>query len=95
MWYFKINKELRDFSHEIDVQPGLAVLALCIPIANLVSWTHTTSRIQKAQKMSGSRARCSVLLAFVCVGFGMVYVQSQMNKVWDQFGNPAPGTTVA
>jgi hypothetical protein len=27
IWYFKINKELRDFSHEIDVQPGLATLA--------------------------------------------------------------------
>jgi hypothetical protein len=95
IWYFKINKELRDFSHEIDVQPGLATLAICIPFANLVSWTHTTSRIQKAQKMSGSRARCSVLLAFVCFGFGNVYIQSQLNKVWDQFGNPEPGTAIA
>jgi hypothetical protein len=94
IWYFKINKELRDFSHEIDVQPGLALLAFCTPFVNLVSWTHTTSRIQKAQKMSGSRARCSVLLSFVCVGFWTVYVQSQMNKVWDQFGNPPTGTAI-
>ena len=39
--------------------------------------------------------RCSALLAFLCVGFAPVYIQSQLNKVWDQFGNPAEGTPIA
>jgi hypothetical protein len=100
IWYFKINKELRDFDPSIDVQPGMAVVAITLGwvllfIPPLVSWAHTTSRIQKAQKLSGSKARCSFLLTYLTVFFSAVYVQSQLNKVWDQFGNPAPGTPVA
>ncbi len=100
IWYFKINKELRDFDPTIDVQPGMSVLAVTlgvvlIGIPPIVSWAHTTSRIQKAQKLAGSRSRCSMLLSYICIGFGNVYIQSQLNKVWDQFGNPAPGTPIA
>jgi hypothetical protein len=100
IWYFKINKELRDFDPSIDVQPGISVLAITlgivlIGIPPLVSWAHTTSRIQKAQKLAGSRARCSMLLSYICSLFGNVYVQSQLNKVWDQYGNPPLGTPIA
>ena len=100
IWYFKINKELRDFDPSIDVQPGIAVLAvtlggLLIGIPPIVSYVHTAGRIQRAQKLAGSKKRCSALVAFVCLSFGVVYVQSQLNKVWDQFGNPAPGTAIA
>ncbi len=99
IWYFKINKELRDFDPSIDVQPGMAVVAitvglLLIGIPPLVSFVHTTSRIQRAQKLSGSSKRCSALLAIICSLFGMVYLQSQLNKVWDQYGNPPPGTSI-
>ncbi len=97
VWYFKINKELRDYSETIDIQPGMAVVAITlgailIGIPPLVSFVHTTSRIQKAQKLSGSPKRCSAILAILCLMFGMVYIQSQLNKVWDQYGNPPLGT---
>jgi hypothetical protein len=100
IWYFKINKELRDFDSSIDVQPGVSVLAVTlgaflIGIPPIVSWAHTTSRIQRAQKLAGSRSRCSMLLSYICFGFGNVYIQSQLNKVWDQFGNPPVGTPIA
>ena len=95
IWYFKINKELRDFDPSIDVQPGISVLALFFVISTIVSYVHTAGRIQRAQKLAGSRARCSALIALVCLSFGAVYVQSQLNKVWDQFGNPPPGTPIA
>lgn len=99
IWYFKINKELRDFDPSIDVQPGIAVLAVTlgaflIGIPPIVSYVHTAGRIQRAQKLAGSQKRCSALVAFVCFGFGVVYVQSQLNKVWDQYGNPTPGTPI-
>jgi hypothetical protein len=94
IWYFKINKELRDFDPSIDVQPGISVLALFFLITTIVSYVHTAGRIQKAQKIAGSRARCSGLISLVCCSFGIVYVQSQLNKVWDQYGNPAPGTPI-
>lgn len=102
IWYFKINKELRDFDPDIDVQPGVAVLAVTLGavllfIPPIVSYTHTTSRIQKAQKLAGSQARCSVLVALLCglVSFGSVYVQSQLNKAWAQYGNPRARTAIA
>lgn len=102
IWYFKINKELRDFDPSIDVQPGLSVLAvtfggLLLGIPLIVSYCHTTGRIQRAQKLSGSQARCSLLLAWLCgfLSFGIVYVQSQLDKVWDQYGNPPVRTPIA
>ena len=102
IWYFKINKELRDFDPSIDVQPGLSVLAVTLGgilllIPPIVSYCHTTSRIQKAQKLSGSQARCSLLLSWLCglLSFGPVYVQSQVNKIWDQYGNPPARTPIA
>ena len=99
IWYFKINKELRDFDHSIDVQPGLSVMAatlgvVLVGIPPIVSWAHTTSRIQKAQELAGSRFRCSMLLSSISFVFGNVYLQSQLNKVWDQFGNPPVGTPI-
>ena len=100
VWYFKVNKELRDFDHSINVYPGMSVAAVSIGVVlvgipPVVSWAHTTSRIQRAQKLAGSGSRCSMLLSFVCLGFGNVYVQSQLNKVWDQFGNPPERTPIA
>ncbi len=99
IWYFKINKELRDFSETIDVQPGMAVVAITlgsvlIGIPPLVSWVHTSGRIQRAQKLAGSTKRCSALISIVTLTFGMVYIQSQLNKVWDQYGNPPLGTPI-
>jgi hypothetical protein len=100
IWYFKINKELRDFDPSIDVQPGLSVLAILfgyvlVLIPPIVSRVHTAGRVQKAQKLAGSAKRCSALLGYFCFGFRIVYYQSQLNKVWDQFGNPPARTPIA
>jgi hypothetical protein len=100
IWYFKVNKELRDFDPSINVQPGMSVVAitfgtLLVGIPPIVSWVRTTSRVQQAQKLSGSSKRCSALLSILCLIFGVVYVQSQLNSVWAQFGNPPAGTPIA
>ena len=99
IWYFKINRELRDFDQSIDVQPGLSVVAVTlgvvlIGIPPIVSWGHTTRRIQMAQKLAGTRLRCSMLMSFISFVFGSVYLQSQLNKIWDQFGNPPERTPI-
>jgi len=98
VWYFKINRELRDFDPSIDVQPGISLLAITfggvLIIPPIVSYVKTCGRIQRAQKLAGSPKRCSAILAFLCLWFSMVYVQSQLNKVWDQYGNPPSGTPI-
>jgi hypothetical protein len=96
-WYYKVNSEVRDYDRSIEVEPGISVLAQFIPIANLISLWNTGGRINRAQESGGSSVRCSplagLLLMFV-FSTGVVYYQSQLNKVWDLHGNPEPGTAV-
>jgi hypothetical protein len=97
VWYYKVNAEARDYEQTVDVQPGLSVLSLFIPIAGIVSFVRTGGRINQAQRASSSRYRCSGLvglLLMLVAGLGIVYYQSQLNKVWDRHGNPEPGTVV-
>jgi Domain of unknown function (DUF4234) len=95
-WYYKLNEETRDYEQSIKVDPTLSLLAilLCV-IPAIVSIINTGSRIQQAQKAAGASERCSgalgLLLAIVG-GFHHVYYQSQINKVWDRYGNPPENT---
>jgi hypothetical protein len=90
-WYYKVNSEVRDYDRSIEVEPGISVVAQFIPIGN------TGGRINRTQESGGSSVRCSplagLLLMFV-FSTGVVYYQSQVNKVWDLHGNPEPGTAV-
>jgi hypothetical protein len=97
-WYYKVNAEARDYEQTVNVQPGLSVIAVIIPIAGIVSFVRTGGRINQAQRASGSRSRCSGLVGIVLIlvaGVGVVYYQAQLNKAWDQHGNPEPGTFVS
>ena len=96
-WWYKINEEARDYDERIQVQPGIAVLALFVPIANLVSLVKTGGRIGQAQRFGGLGSRCSGVLGIVfAILFAthLVYYQSQLNKLWAQHGNQPPGTRV-
>jgi drug/metabolite transporter (DMT)-like permease len=101
-WYYKINEETRDYDQSIRVDPTLSLLALLFggllcSIPTIISIINTGSRIQQAQKAAGASERCSGglgLLFAILGGFHHVYYQSQINKVWDQYGNPEPGTVL-
>lgn len=101
VWYFKINKEVRDFEPNVVVSPGVSVLALLFGwvlfgIPTIVSVVKSGSRIARAQQAGGIPARCSGLVGLLLwiLGFGTVYYQSELNKVWAQFGSPPEGTPV-
>lgn len=101
VWYFKINKEVRDFEPNVVVSPGVSVLALLfgwvlLGIPTLVSIVKSGSRIARAQQGAGLPPRCSGLVGLLLwlLGFGTVYYQSEINKVWAQFGSPPEGTAV-
>ena len=57
-WWYKVNAEVRDYDSRIHVQPGLSVLALFVPIANIVSIYKTAGRIQQAQVAADGSERC-------------------------------------
>jgi hypothetical protein len=91
---------MRDYHESIDVQPGVSLLAVLLGgfllIPPIVSWVRTGGRIAQAQRLSGSRSRCSGLVGLLLawISFGIVYYQSQANKVWDMYGNPDKGTPI-
>jgi hypothetical protein len=102
-WYYKVNEDVRDFDQSIKVDPVLALLAvvfggyLCL-IPAIVSIINTGSRIRQAQQTAGAEERCSGglgLLLAILGGFHHVYYQSQLNKVWDKYGNPAEDTVLS
>jgi Domain of unknown function (DUF4234) len=87
VWYYKINRELRDLHPSIQVDPALALLALFVPIANLVSMYRTGQRIAQAQQLAGLEPSCSGglgVLAWFVFGLNALYYQSQLNGVWAQ-----------
>lgn len=102
VWYYKVNRELRDYDPDIEVEPGIALLAvllgwIVIFIFSWVSVYRTGDRIQQAQTTSGANERCNGwlgILLYILGGFNMVYYQSQLNKVWDRYGNPEEGTVI-
>ncbi|MHB8289665.1 MAG: hypothetical protein ACYDEY_10590 [Acidimicrobiales bacterium] len=96
IWYFKINKELGNFSSDIKVSPGVSVLAVTLGafvlIPAIVSWLRTAGRIKKAQQIAGAKPSCSGVVSLLCLWFSSIYIQHQLNKVWMQYGSPPAGT---
>lgn len=95
-WYYEVNSELRDYDERIVVAPGVSLLAMLVPFVGYFSWARTGARIEAGQRFAGSSHRCSGLLGIVLLwlGVGIVYYQSQLNKIWDAYGNPPPGSVL-
>lgn len=100
-WYYTINDEVRKYDRRIEVDPTMSLLALLFGwvtcgIVTFVSVYRTGERIAQAQEAAGASERCQpvigLLLSFI--GFQGVYLQSQLNKVWDAYGNPEPQTAL-
>jgi hypothetical protein len=90
VWYYKVNRELRDCGAGVAVRPVLSVLALLpgvvlcyVPL--FTSIYRTGERIRRAQAQAGLQPSCGPGLALLLVfalGLWPVYYQSQLNKVW-------------
>ncbi len=91
VWYYKINRELREYDPSITVEPGIAVVAItlggCLIVPPFVSIYNTGSRIDQAQQSGGLTPTCSgllgLLLSFV-FGLQTIYYQSELNKLWNR-----------
>jgi Domain of unknown function (DUF4234) len=86
VWYGMINGEIRRHDPAIKVRPGLAVLALFLPIFNIVSAYSTAARIRQMQLDAGQQQTISpvvALLLIIFLGFGYpLYVASQLREFW-------------
>jgi hypothetical protein len=92
VWYYKINRELRD-AGGIDVSPGVALIAISlgwlIIVPPFVSWYRTFLRIAEAQRASGVTSEANPVLGFILFVIAVfllpvevVYAQDELNKLW-------------
>jgi hypothetical protein len=87
VWYYKINDEARRFLKDEQIKPVLALLALFVPIVNLVSYYRTGERIVRMEERVGIQKTVEPILGVVAGIFyflHMPYYQGHLNKVWDE-----------
>ena len=100
VWYYKINREARDMG--VESNPGTSLLAITlgvfIIVPPFVSIFKTGERIAASQRAAGIAPTCNpvagLLLWLFVFGTGTLYYQSEMNKIWDYYGNPQEGSAV-
>jgi hypothetical protein len=91
VWYYKVNRELRDAAG-IDVSPIVAAMAISIGwfivVPPFVSWYRTFERIRSAQQQAGTSEVNPILgfilflVAVVFLPVEVLYAQDELNKLW-------------
>lgn len=101
VWWYKINREARDLSPEIEVEPALSVVAITlgalIIVPPWVSIYKTGDRINRMQAIAGLPPTCSAVLGLIAsffFGLHSLYYQSELNKIWTHLGSAPEGTVV-
>ena len=88
-WWYKVNEEVRAYDPTIKVEPGLSVLALFVPIANIVTIVKTGGRIGQAERNAGAGQGVSGGLGFllaILFATHIVYYQQHLNGLWEREG---------
>ena len=92
VWYYKINREMRDFAG-VEVKPGIAVVAISIGgwliVPPFLSLANSAGRVRQTQHSAGHQEDCGsgmvILLAFL-LGTYVPYIQRRLNAIWAQYG---------
>jgi hypothetical protein len=102
VWWYKINRELRDYGkakgYDLGQNPTNSVLALfpggIIIIPALVTYWRGTKRVMGASKVAGQTPLNGwiAILLYLFIAPGLwAYIQSELNKVWQAEADPAEG----
>ena len=101
VWWYKINREARDFDARIEVNPALSVLALAlgwiIIVPPFVSVYRTGERIAQMQEAAALQRSCNGVIGLIgmfVVSLQSLYYQAELNKIWAHLGSPQEGETV-
>lgn len=101
VWYYKIHREMSEFDRRRNIPTAGPMLVLLFlswtVIAPIVSFNKAGRRIRNAQVAAGLTPTCSPaacwLLWFV-FGLNTLYMQSQLNKIVERYGQATPGMQV-
>ncbi|HEX6204770.1 MAG TPA: DUF4234 domain-containing protein [Solirubrobacterales bacterium] len=102
VWWYKINKELKEYGEakgfDLGQNPTNSVLALfpggIIVIPALVSYWRGTKRVMGAAKITGQEpvsGWISIILYLLLAPAFWAYLQVSLNHVWEQEAEPLPG----
>jgi hypothetical protein len=103
VWWYRVNRELRDFGrargYDLGQSPAMSTLALfpggLVVVPALVSYWRGTRRMQAAARLSGREPLNGwiALILFLVLSVGLwAYMQAELNKIWRREAEPAPGT---
>ena len=92
VWYYKVNRELRDAAG-IDVDPFTSLVAITIGwiiiVPPFISWYRTFQRIQEAQHQARLTSEANPILGFILfvvalyfLPVELLYAQDELNKLW-------------
>jgi uncharacterized protein DUF4234 len=102
VWWYRINRELRDYGqakgYDLGQNPTNSVLALfpggLIIVPALISYWRGTKRVQGAAKIGGKDPVngwiALILYLFISLGF-YAYLQVSLNSLWRSEAEPLPG----
>lgn len=102
VWWYKINKELKEYGdakgYDLGQNPTNSLLALIpgflIIVPPLVSYWRGTKRIMGAAKVAGKEpvnGWISIILYLLIAPAFWAYLQVSLNHVWEQEADPLPG----
>ena len=102
VWYYKINREARDFDEKITVEPVVSLLAITVGwiiiVPPYVSIYRTGERIAQMQEDADMERTCNGWIGLVLsffFGLYSLYYQYELNRIWARLGNPEEGSLVA
>jgi len=101
VWWYKVNREARDLDNQIEVSPGVAVVAISVGaliiVPPFVSIFKTGERIGAMQEAAGLPRSCNGLIGLIAsfvAGLHTLYYQYELNKTWEMLGGAPEGTVV-
>ena len=106
VWWYRINRELRDYGkakgYDLGQNPTNSVLALfpggIIIVPALITYWRGTKRVMGASRLAGQEPLngwIAILLYIFIAPALWAYIQVELNKVWQAEADPARGTTGA
>ncbi|MFN2616942.1 MAG: DUF4234 domain-containing protein [Thermoleophilaceae bacterium] len=105
VWWFRINRELRDYGrakgYDLGQNPTNSLLALFpggfVVVPALITYWRGTKRVQGASRLGGKEPLNGwiALVLYLVVGPGFwAYLQVSLNELWRSEADPQPGQSL-
>ncbi|HVY77473.1 MAG TPA: DUF4234 domain-containing protein [Solirubrobacterales bacterium] len=102
VWWYRINRELRDYGkakgYDLGQNPTNSLLALfpggIVIIPALITYWRGTKRVMGASKVAGQEPLNGwiAILLYLFIAPGLwAYIQVSLNHIWEAEAEPAPG----